>query len=378
MANEMRGGFNHLIKRPYINQYGVRCVTMNTGDFTVEKGQRRPIARQIPIQELWNRYGIMDPVFNSVSMRKEDWEKVDTAVVRAARPRMTAWNDLAARNSVGGFNAMAKLTYEYEAMSDPGEAIVDMDGITDGRTDSPLFKLLSVPLPITHSDFWYSQRRIDISGNSNTPLDTTSAEAAGRRVGEMIEKTLIGVETGITAGTQLNYPVAHTGTSTVFGYINYPYRIVKTNLTAPDGTNPQAVLADVLSCIETMQTNNHYGPYMIYHSTGYTQYLNNDYFRAGSTSAVRSLRDRLMDLDGIVGIKRLDYLGVGQNFQMVIVQLDNETVQAINGMEITTLQWPSQGGMRQNFKVMCIKVPLLKSQYNGVAAIMHASTASLS
>src|SRR4051812_19732788 len=83
MSGEMRKGFDPLIKRPYINKHGVRCVTANTGDYTIEKGQRRPISRQIPIAELWNRYGIMDPVFNAVSMRKEDWERLDTTVVRA-------------------------------------------------------------------------------------------------------------------------------------------------------------------------------------------------------------------------------------------------------------------------------------------------------
>ena len=69
---DIRSGENSdpYLKRPYINKYGVRCVTANTGDYTVEGGQRRGIRRQIPIQELWNRYGIMDPVFNSVSMRK--------------------------------------------------------------------------------------------------------------------------------------------------------------------------------------------------------------------------------------------------------------------------------------------------------------------
>jgi hypothetical protein len=59
---------------------------------------------------------------------------------------------------------------------------------------------------------------------------------------------------------------------------------------------------------------------------------------------------------------------------MILVQMTAEVAQAINGMEITTVQWPSQGGMRHNFKVMCIKVPLLKAPYDGVAGIIHATT----
>jgi hypothetical protein len=57
------------------------------------------------------------------------------------------------------------------------------------------------------------------------------AEAAGRRVAEMVEKTLIGVETGMTYGTRSgDSTTAHTGTSTVYGYTNFPYRVTKTNL----------------------------------------------------------------------------------------------------------------------------------------------------
>jgi hypothetical protein len=135
-------------------------------------------------------------------MRKGDWIELDKIVLKAARPRLSAWADLAASSQVSGFNAMGRLTYEYEAMSDPGEAVVDMDGLADARQDNPLFKLRSLPLPITHSDFMYSARRIAVSENQGEGLNTTTAEAAGRRVAEMIERTTIGTETGMSFGTQ--------------------------------------------------------------------------------------------------------------------------------------------------------------------------------
>ena len=108
-----------------------------------------------------------------------------------------------------------------------------MDVLTAGRTDVPLFKLRSLPLPITHSDFFYSKRRLDISRGSGTALDLTSAEAAARRVSEMVERTLIGTETGVTYGTQSSGYAAHDGNSTVFGYTNFTPRLTKTNMTVP-------------------------------------------------------------------------------------------------------------------------------------------------
>jgi hypothetical protein len=212
-------------------------------------------------------------------------------------------------------------------------------------------------------------REIAVSRRSGAPLDTTMAEAAGRRVAEMIERTLIGTETGVSFGTNTNI---HTGSSKVYGYTNFPYRIQKTDLTSPTGINPEAVMTDILEMVETMQSNGYFGPYMLYHSTGYSRYLNDDYFRSGSTSAVRTLRERVMEIEGITDIRRLDFLTSG--YQLILVQMTPEVAQAINGMEITTVQWESQGGLRQNFKVMCIQVPLLKAPYNNVAGILHGTT----
>lgn len=121
-----------------------------------------------------------------------------------------------------------------------------------------------------------------------------------------------------------------------------------------------------------MQTNGYYGPYMLYLSTAYSRYFNDDYFRSGSTSAVRSLRERIMEIEGIMGARRLDYLTSG--FQMILVDMGGETAQAINGMDISVIQWDAQGGMRKQFKVLCIQVPLLKTQYSGISGIIHATT----
>lgn len=359
--------------RPYVDNRGNRVVNMQTGRYIQDPktGLLVPEQKKFLINALQAR-GINSPVFNATTLVKEAWIEFDRAVVRATRNRLRAWNDLAASSTRGGFNAMSRMTLEYQAMTDPGEAVVDMDAIADARNDKPLFNLRSIPLPITHSDFWISERELAISRNSGMPLDTTMAEAAGRRVSEMIEKTVIGIETGVTYGTISSGPGTHQGTSTVYGYTNFPYRVTKTNLTTPTGSNPETMLADVQAMIETMQTNGYYGPYILYHSTGYSQMMNGDYYRTGGTAVVRSVRERLMQLEDLQDIRRLDYLTSG--YQLILVQMDPEVAQAIDGMGITTVMWPSQGGLRTNFKVMAIQLPLLKAPYNGVAGIIHGTT----
>jgi hypothetical protein len=50
-----------------------------------------------------------------------------------------------------------------------------------------------------------------------------------------------------------------------------------------------------------------------------------------------------------------------------------DVVRAINGLDLTTVQWESVGGMRLNFKVMAIQVPQIRSTYAGRCGICHAT-----
>lgn len=362
--------FDPGMMRPFVDRRGQKKVIVNTGKLrtNAKTGDLEPVYAEKTVDEM-RRIGYDIPVANATSLRKFEWVNLDRTVVKAARTRLRAWSDLMSTSSVGGFNGMGKMTHEYEAMSDPGEAVVDMDVMADARNDNPLFKLRSVPLPVTHSDFFLSARRLAVSRNSGTPLDMSIGEAAGRRVAEKIEDTLIGVETGITFGTDSNL---HDGTSKVYGYTNFPYRITKTDLTTPTGSNPEAVKQDVIEMRETLYGYGFYGPFMLYHSTSYDAFLDDDYFRTGGTSANRTLRERIGEIGGVAGIRRLDRLTSG--YQMVMVQMTSDVVQAINAMDITTVQWESQGGARINFRVMAIQVPLLKAPYNGIAAMVHGTT----
>lgn len=365
--------FDPGLHRPYIDDHGYRAVTINTGRRLFDNKARRyvPELRSFKLDDLAHR-GIYSPVANATSMRKEDWIELDRTVMLAARQRLRAWADLAAANSYGGFNAMGKLTLEYEAQSDVGEAVVDMNGITPGRGDSPLYTLRSIPLPITHSDFWFDARRLAISRNG-TPLDTTMAEMAARRVAEKIERTTIGLDTGETYGTQTAGYGTHTGTSTVYGYTNFPSRLTKTNMTVPTGSNPEATIADILAMRNSLYGVRHYGPYMIYHSTDWDAYLDNDYARLGGNNANMTLRDRIRAIDGIIDVRRLDFLT--STFTMIMVQMTPDVARAINGLDLTTVQWEEKGGMQLQFKVMCIQVPQLRYDYNGNSGIMHGTTA---
>lgn len=401
-------GWNHAMR-------GRACVIANAGVLTGEfrwkegrdqngkpNGTRVPDNRQYLINHL-QQNGINSPVMNATSLRKEEWITLDRQILKAARYRLRAWADLAAANSYGGFNGMSKMILEHEMMSDAGEAIVDMEGVTEGRTDSPLSQLQGLPLPITHSDFFFTARRLAISRNSSTPLDTTMGEMAGRRCAETVEKTTIGIQTGTTyggtgpysAGSGLNY----ANVSQVYGYTNFPQRLTNTAFHKPTtvGWVPATTLKDVLAARDQLRLNKFFGPYMIYTSNDWDQYLDNDYILTGGNVATQTLRERLRDIEDIADVRRLDFLfasappaggagysGVppqpgGENlvatfpFTMLFVQMTPDVARAVNGMDITTLQWETVGGMKINFKVMCIQVPQLRHDFYNNCGILHAT-----
>lgn len=375
-VGEVVSGLHHYdagLMRPYFGDDGRPRVVVNTGrQFRDANGQMRPLYQEMLVNDLMQS-GIHSPVFNATALRKEEWIHLDTVVLRAARQRLRAWADLSAANTYGGFDGMSKMILEHETMSDPGSAVVDMDGMTEGRNDSPKFQLEGLPLPITHSDFYIPERKLAVSRNTGTPLDTTMAEAAGRRVAETIEQTLIGTITGVTYGGNSTQVGGYGRTSSVYGYTNYPDRITYTSMTVPTGSNPEVTVSEVLHLRSLLYSDKMYGPYMIYHSTDWDRWLDNDYARLGGNNANMTLRDRLRRIEGIQDVRRLDYLT--STYTMLIVQMTPDVCRAVNGMDITTVQWESLGGMRKNFKVMCIQVPQLRSDYNGNCGIVHATTA---
>lgn len=322
-------------------------------------------------------------VNNATTLRKDQWIMIDSLVRESIQARLRAYADLRAANTMGGFDGMATTILERELATDPGEAFADMDGLSEGRNFAHKFALQGLPLPITHSDFFIPSRFLAQSrAKGGPPADTMRIRAASRRCAELVEKTTIGVVTGPTYGLSTDY----LQTSKVYGYLNHPARTTKTDMTTPTGANPDVILTDLLQARELMYAKNIYGPFVWYHSTDYDQYLDNDYWAGdeadGPVAPSRTLRQRILQIEGISAVRRLDYLPSDTHpFTSVLVDMsrDNDYVQAINGLEFTTVQWESKGGMQLNFKVMGIQVPYIKSAFlsgttTETTGIVHCTT----
>ena len=307
------------------------------------------------------------PVTNA-TLRKDEWIHLDTVVTQVARERLDFVQDLISMGLTFNLpNAMGHTVLQYQNQSDVSDATVSMDGINKGDADRPAYDLTSMPIPIIHKDFYFSAREIATSRNSGTPLDTSMAELCSRKVSETAEKLHLGT-----------YGTYKFGGGNVYGLRNFPNRITTTysDWTATSKTAEQR-FDDILTFLNTMRNNYQYGPYGIYVGGNLEQYLDEDY----KANSDLTLRERILKIGLDKGnntpgkirfVKALDYLSDDDIF---VVRLASDVMQTVQGMDTTTLQWQTNGGMLYNFKVMAILVPRMRSDYNDKCGILHATKA---
>lgn len=308
------------------------------------------------------------PILNThATLRKDEWKVLDDAIVKAAKERLKLVADL--RGAGLTFNitqGWGKTILETETMGDINDAAISMDGLYESPDDRPESELGYLPLPITTKDFQFSARQIATSRNGSTPIDTTSAELAGRKVAEAIEKLTLGL-----TGAHINRSAKSTytyGGGTVMGLTNFTSRLTQT-LTAPTaGTwTGSTLLTQVIAMRTQSIADFHYGPWRLYVSPNWDAYLDEDF----KTYSDRTLRERIGAINGITSISTLDFL---TGYDMVLLQMTSNVVRMVIGMDITTLQWDTKGGMQKNFKVMAIMVPQLRADFNSNTGIVHGGT----
>lgn len=291
-------------------------------------------------------------------LSKQAWVDFDEAVVRVMRDELRVWGDLIAEGLVRRVpNALAKPILQYATRTDAGNATMSMDGLRKAETDRALTDLASIPLPITHGDLTFSYRDVLVSKNTQMPLDTDMIEQTTRKCAELVEQ--------MTLGTASSYSYAG---GTIYGLTNHPSRNTVT-ITAPTDAawTPQLLFAEINAAIQTLADDNHRGPYGIYFSRPWVQYLNDDYsqvLKDGSTV------NRLREVEDVKWIRKVDYL---TGFQILVINLNSQVVRALDGFSFRTVQWEGHGGMELNFKIMGIMVPQVRVDASGNSGIVHLS-----
>lgn len=299
-----------------------------------------------------------DSLRTAATLRKDEWVAFDNALVEAAVQRVQGVGDLiSAGLTIPVSNSMGKTVLEYEKVSDMADASVSLDGMVRTENDRVDFGLSSLPLPITHKDFFINLRVLTASRMRGESLDTTQVRIAGRKIAEMQETMLF--NGGKTFGG-----------STIYGYQTHPNRN-----TVGFGTNGawsaaaktgENILADLLSMIALSEGDRYYGPWMLYVPRNTSTKLDGD-FKANSD---KSIRQRLLEVSGIRGIQVADFLTADN---ILLVQMTPDVVALVQGEPLQTVQWDIEGGFGINFKAFQIQVPLIRADIDGHSGIVHMS-----
>lgn len=295
----------------------------------------------------------------NATLRRDEWKQLDEAVLRASEQRLGGFQDLSANGLVYNLgNGMGTTVLEYHDVVGDLTAELTMDGISRGENNRPDYQTVYLPIPILHVDYEINMRELSVSRNLGQALDTYQAERATRAINLKLDQMLY---------TNLSYTY---GSGTIYSYVNHPNRNQLTVATgwAASAKSPKQIVQDVLDAKAQSLADYHFGPWMLYIPANWEIVMDYDYEDTGNTATRQTIRERIMAIGGIKGIKVIDILA---DDEALLVQMTSDVVRVVRGMGIQNIQWKEEGDFVNKFKVITIQVPQVRSDPNGRSGIVH-------
>jgi hypothetical protein len=303
--------------------------------------------------------------YNAALLPHETWLQIDQTVEREVLAKLRAVDDLRSAGLVynvpNGFAVQALMT---QRASRVGTAYLGMDPQEQGGKDRVVFDTVNLPMPCIWSNWGYGARELAVSKRGGLPMDMAGPEDAARACALLAEQMLI----GNSSYDQYTYL-----SGTIYGYTDFGSRITF-HLTEPDegGWTPATMLVELLAGKQDLITAKKEGPYVLYVSPNWSQYLDDDYNSdtSGQTNTI-TLRERILKIPDFREIRELTQL---TGWDILIVQMETATVREVIGMEFTPVNWEEQGGQVLQGRIIGIYVPQIRSDYEGNCGIAHGNT----
>ncbi len=292
----------------------------------------------------------------NATLRKEEWEQFDTKLIEVARQRLPLVTALiAAGLSFDISDGLGTTILEWEQVSDMEPAAVSMDGVSRGDQDILEFTLQSMPLPIIHKDFTINVRKLHASRSLGQPLDTAQAALAGRLVAEQTESMVI-----------LGH-ATRVGASRIYGLTTEGNRITGSQTADWDAAaTGEQIVVDVLAMIADAVGDDMYGPYTLLVNYSTWNAMMEDYKAASDKTTMQ----RVMEIPDITKVIPSKDVPASES---LMVQMTSDVIDEVVGLQPTTVQWETQGGMMLHFKVMAIMIPRVRSTVTGQSGVVHYS-----
>lgn len=335
-----------LAKRPYIategRLRGHSVIAVNSGKFD-DKGNPVYVERAIN---------------TNATLRKDEWIRIDDAVIESARERLVIIEDMRAKGLTFNVGGLGVMTSEWEASSEMTDATATMDGETNVDGDRQEFNLQGVPIPVIQKPFRIGERVLLASRTRGASLDTTMGTEAARAVARTSESMVFN-GLGIKSD---NY--------SIYGLNNFPGReTFSISDWADDTVTPEAIFAEMLQMVQKMETEQrHYGPFSFYIPGDMAFQFRRDFKANGD----RTLMERCLAEPSIDAVRTADMQTSGN---VSMVEMNSGTLDLAVASDVSTVQWASPSGWTNYFQVFAAWAPRFKTDFDGRTGILHATVA---
>ncbi len=285
-----------------------------------------------------------NPQVSNATLRKDEWELIDDRVNDVFRKRVTVADDLRAAGLVTtmGIGTILRVTERLEAFAD---AAISFDGDTAPEKDRVSYLRDTIPVPVISKDFDINWRQLAASRNRGDPLDLTAAELAARRVRDKFQDL---ITNGFTGGPS-------TAAATIPGLTTAANRLTVTLTEDWDaaGKTGAEIIIDVVAMISLANTNNMFGPFVLYVPKAYWVVIQKDH----KLESDRTVKERIEAFSDITSVRPDDSLAADN---VVMVQMTRDVIDLSEAQAVTTIQW-QKNPMVTHFRVLMVGGPHIKN-----------------
>jgi hypothetical protein len=279
------------------------------------------------------------------TLREDQTRAIEETLTRVSRRDLRAVADLrAAGLTTTTPQGIGATTFEFDRVTPVGKATQGMSILDLGDKDLVTFARTAIPIPVTASQFEMDARHQAAGMAYGPSVSLVNVEEHTRSVAETIEDTLV------------NGSDVVLGANTLPGYTNFTSREqLSFSDTAWNDISgaPEAAIADVLAMRGALRDNGFTGPYVLYIPANFDGVIDEDY----KAESDRTLRERLLSIDGVESIRVLPSLG---DDNVLMVQMTSGVVEAVIGQDITTVTWDILGGLGTRWAILAVMSFALK------------------
>jgi len=352
-AEELDGGagFQKLVAHSQYRLAAFRC----KGDFENASRETKRLAKQA--------MSVLRKFESNNQLRKDEWKRIDDTLTAVARDNTLGLQTLRDAGLEVPLD-LGVLRFEWEDVDDFSDAETSMSGTVGDDEDALSFTNNGIPLPLVHKSFKINMRKLRASRRRGQPIDTAGVDAATAAVSRKLEDILYGGKTITVQG------------DSVSGLTDFGDRQTVSGNSTWDGASADNMVDDVMRTIESAEDAKalpgQTGYQMMVARQNYQEIRAKNSGTNNKRGVLELLRDRMASEDDVpeVQFQPVDRLSEGN---AILVKPSERYIQLPMPADIQTVQWESNGGWTQHYKVVGSVMPALRSDQNGNSGVVHLS-----